>query len=499
MKKLLQFPFVLFVGLAFLSGIWFTLLGANLIDRGDDIAEPSHAMSAYTPPSGAATNLEQAFIQVAESVNPSVVQIRTRRAAEQQSNPLDGTPWEQWFSPNPQQGMGSGLIVSTDGYIVTNHHVVANMRDVDVTLEDGREFEASVVGSDAFFDLALLKIEESDLPTIPFGADEEIRIGQWVMAFGSPLSQELNNTVTAGIVSGLGRTSDLTIASELIQTDAAINPGNSGGPLVDLQGRLIGINTLIASRTGVYNGIGFAVPVNTVANAVDQLKDKGRVERGFLGVGFDRVPQPLVESLDIPPGSAQVTAVVPGSGADKAKLQPGDIITAIDGVSLDDYTQLRPKISAHQPGETITVTIMRDDGPMDRTVELGEQPEDVASADDSSRENDADENSSFRELGLTLASVDAEELSTRLELSTVPDFAGVLVTSVDPNSDAAQDALLRRFDIIVEADGEPVRSVRDLRSVYDDLERGDVLPLTVRRWQGESEFGSFRTALKKPR
>ncbi len=498
MKKTVWISLGALAACAFVLGVLFATAGANLTGNGEQITANSYAAPVSAVGITPRLDLEQAFIDVAAAVNPAVVQIKTRGPAQAQTNPFSGTPFEQFYElPNPQrQGIGSGVVISSDGYIVTNYHVVANAVDLDVTLYGGHVLEAEFVGGDAFFDLALLKIEADDLPTVPYGDADDIRVGQWVMAFGSPLSEDLNNTVTAGIVSGLGRVSNLNAGSMLIQTDAAINPGNSGGPLVDLQGRLIGINTLIASRTGVYNGIGFAVPVNTVTNAIQQLKSTGTIKRGFLGVGFDRVPQPLVEAMGIPPGSAQVTAVLPNAVAERAGFKPGDIITAINGKELEDFSHLRTIISNHLPGDEITMDITRDNESLAFTVRLDERPEDL-DGDVPLRGPAEEADDSFKELGLTLERFDAARAAQQFDLQETPNFEGIMVVGVDPSSDAAQDALLMQFDVIVEANGEAIQTVRDLKRIYDKVESGKAMRLTVMRPQGDSGYVMFRTALKK--
>ncbi len=505
LTKAALIPCLILVVAAFVAGILFATAGGNLTGKGESFATESVAASIATPLAASRTDLEQTFIDVAEAVNPAVVQIRTRAGVvEGGANPLRGTPFEQFFDmPDPQQrdggmGIGSGLVIGEDGYILTNHHVVANAKDIDITLLDGRVLQAKLVGSDDFFDIAVLKVEAEGLRTIPFGTDEDIRVGQWVMAFGSPLSSSLNNTVTAGIVSGLGRVSDLNRGSMLIQTDAVINRGNSGGPLVDLRGRLIGINTLIASPTAYYAGIGFAVPVSTVVNAVEQLTNTGTVERGFLGVTFDRVPQTLVEAMDIPPGSAQVTDVWQGAAAERAGVRAGDIITGVDGKQLDDYQHLLARISANQPGDIVVLDLVRDDAALQFEVRLGEIPEELASNRPPMRDVQDEGSTGFQELGLTLTDFDLEEMRERFEASDAPSFEGVLITQVDPGSDAAQDALLRRLDVITEANGVSIASVGDLKRVYDRAQEGDTIKLTVKRYTVQSGFLMFRTALRKP-
>ncbi len=503
MKKTTLIPVLILGASAFVLGILFATAGANFAGSGDRITADSYATPAILPRAAERSDLEQTFIDVAEAVNPAVVQIRTRGRTPDatRNDPFAETPFEGLFPYlDPQRsGIGSGIIVDPDGYVVTNHHVVANAADLDVMLYGGRVVEAQVVGSDNFFDLAVLKIEADGLPTIPFGSEDDIRVGQWVMAFGSPLSEDLNNTVTAGIVSGLGRISSLNRGSALIQTDAAINPGNSGGPLVDLQGRLIGINTLIASRTGMYNGIGFAVPAGAVINAIDQLKTTGRIRRGFLGVGFDRIPRPLVEALGVPPGAAQVTSVYPGTGAEREGIREGDIITGINGKKLKDSSHLRTTISSHRPGDEITLEVVRNQETQEYSIRLGDIPPELLGAAPATPSPD-DTGSSFRELGLTLEEFDPEWAREHYNLADAPDFDGVLIVKIDPNSDARREALLQRFDVIIEANQHPVRRVRDLKRAYDDTKDGQTMRLTVRRQITEDggDYVMFQTALKKP-
>jgi serine protease Do len=282
-------PIALFIIASFLGGIFFTTVGSNLFST-EPITPSTHAAApdiqegtTAIPREKVATAvaLEEAFTLVAEAVNPTVVQIRSEKVVSREQM-LEGTPFDNFFSPfqDPNQdfrkdGLGSGVIIRDDGYIVTNNHVVQGADELSVRLADGRFFDASVVGTDPLSDLAVIKIESQAMPHVSFGQVDMLKVGQWVMAVGSPLSEDLGNTVTVGIVSALGRTSDeisrLNIYASFIQTDAAINPGNSGGPLVDLQGRLIGINSAIFSRSGGYQGIGFAIPVDVVENVATQL------------------------------------------------------------------------------------------------------------------------------------------------------------------------------------------------------------------------------------
>ena len=464
-------PATFIVVIAFSAGIFFATAGSNFFGQEENTGSDVFASSPASGPVGPKSSLEEAFIEVAATINPAVVQLRPRTGSSQgqQNSPFGGAPFNSFFSP--ERGVGSGVIITSDGYIVTNNHVVESASDIIVVFEGGQTLEAEVVGADPYVDIAVLKVDGKDLPVISFGNAEDVKIGQWVMAFGSPLSEDLNNTVTAGIVSGNGRVSSLNLGAELIQTDAVINPGNSGGPLVDLQGRMIGINTLIASRTGVYNGIGFAVPVNTVQNAVEQLINTGLVRRGFLGITFDQVPQPLVEALNIPPGSAQVTGVLDGESASKAGVLAGDIITSINGEVLRNFSHLRTRIGAFLPEETITLKIIREDESFEVDVRLGDHPNNLVENEPPKIENN--DNDSFQALGLTLQDFDPEDAKRSLDLAKTPDFRGAIIQSVAPNSDASQDARLMPYDIITEAGEQTVESVQDFQRIVNSLESGE--------------------------
>ena len=323
MQRIKHISIPILLATAFLAGILFILAGSNLLGFGDRVGQPglAHALAPGDTEVPRTENLEAAFMEVAETVNPTVVQIMTDKVTEVQSptdpfggNPFEGTPFEQFFAPfrrpddfgrqQPrkyhQQGLGSGVVIRADGYIVTNNHVVDGADELQVRLADGNVYDASLVGRDAFSDLAVVKIDAENLPAISMGNSDELHVGQWVLAFGSPLSEELQNTVTAGIISAVGRFSSTgESVQNYIQTDAAINPGNSGGPLVDLRGHLVGINTAIYTRTGGYQGIGFAVPVNTVRSISSQLIAEGKVNRARLGVQYAPASESLIEALKL--------------------------------------------------------------------------------------------------------------------------------------------------------------------------------------------------------
>ncbi len=459
---------------------------------------PLAAVLGASPNTGDRYALEQAFIEVAAQVNPTVVTIRSERVVDRPDgfmNPFRGTPFEDLMpdsdsnQPRLRSGLGSGFILSSDGTIITNYHVIRGAEELEIALYDGRVFEAEVVGADSLSDLAVIQIDAVDLPTAPLSTEGEVSVGQWVMAFGSPLSEDLDNTVTAGIVSAVGRTSNslsgLNLFSAFIQTDAAINPGNSGGPLVDLRGNVIGINTAIYSRTGVYNGVGFAIPASVVSYVVPQLVENGEVERGFLGVSFNAVPSTLAQALAAPRGAAQVTMVIPDGGAEKAGIRVGDIITAVDGRELRDPNQLRSIVGNLAPGSEVQLSLIRDDESLTVTARLGRRDMDAITAAPTPPEPS-------RTWGLVLSEV-TSEIQEQLDLG---DVSGVVIREIDRNSAAYRDAELRRNDIITEMGKQPVKTVGQFNRVINDLGAGESIIVKVLRHNGQ-EFMPFFTALVK--
>jgi len=454
-----------FVVVAFLAGVFFTTIGANLFNLGDTIGTDSRAAlppgdtRVNVPADDPALDLENAFTRVAEVVNPTVVQIRSEQRVEGRAgNPFEGTPFEDFFGPRGNQGpqfrsgLGSGVITRSDGYIITNNHVVEQAEELEVSLYDGQVFEAEVIGTDPASDLAVIKIDADGLPAISFGALDNVRVGQWVLAFGSPLSQDLENTVTAGIVSAMGRSSAnlarLNLYAAFIQTDAAINPGNSGGPLVNLHGELVGINSAIYSRSGGSQGVGFAIPVNVVENVITQLIETGTVQRGFLGITFDRVSPALAEALDVPRGAAQISEVVEGSAADEAGLRGGDVIVSVDGKQLRDAFQLRTIVGNLMPGSEVDLEIVRDGQHQTVTVTLGALDQETIASNTVPR---GEEESSMERLGIELQTL-TPAVRQQLNVADVDDVEGVIITGIDAASQAAREAELRRGDIITEVD-----------------------------------------------
>ena len=279
-----------------------------------------------------------------------------------------------------QQGSGSGVIIRPDGYIVTNNHVVAGAYKVEVTLNNNKTYEATVVGTDSVTDVALLKIEAEGLPTVEFGDSDKLRLGEWVLAIGSPLGEQLRGTITAGIVSAKGRSMqqsrDEFKIESFIQTDAAVNPGNSGGALVNKAGELVGINTAIVSQTGAYSGYSFAVPSNMVRKIVSDLIDFGDVRRVMLGVTMQAIDDEIAKDLKLSSmNGVYIKEVVKGSAADKGGIKEGDVLVAIGGTPLRSMTEVQAKVNAYRPGDKATVSVVRDGESLDLEVVFQESGE----------------------------------------------------------------------------------------------------------------------------
>lgn len=490
---------------AFLGGIFFVTSAANLLgapglfDRADaQRVAPQEAIAT-------AEDLGQAFTAVAERVNPAVVQIRSTRIAPAQGR-MDPFRFGVPFGGGGEQsGLGSGAFISDDGYVVTNNHVVEDADALTVVLFDGRELDAEVVGTDPFSDLAVLRVEGDGYPSLAFGDSDELRVGQWVIAVGSPLDAALSNTVTHGIVSSVGRYNGgvdpmgRQTISNYIQTDAAVNPGNSGGPLVNLRGEIVGINSAIATRTGTFNGISFAIPSNIVRGTVEQLIDSGVVQRGFLGIQFQEATPALRRATGVGPGAARVAEFSEDADgntpAADAGLRVDDLITGIDGVDLVDSAQIVSLISNKRPGDTVEITYNRDGRERTATVTLGRRPGDEALAQSRGGRalpnqpmGGAAEPASAEVLGLTV-----RDLSARERRQLGDDVRGVYVAEVDRSSEAYRDARIREGMVIVEADRQPVASVADFEAAVADVDEGTSFLVRIETPNGPS----FLTALTK--
>ncbi len=375
-------------------------------------------------------------------------------------------PMQMPQQPQPTVGQGSGFIISRDGFILTNNHVVGGADKLEVKLSDGRQLVAKVVGTDARTDLAVIKVEASDLPMLSMGDSDRLEPGEWVLAIGSPFG--LTGTVTSGIVSATGRSSmGITDYENFIQTDAAINPGNSGGPLVNLQGEAVGINTAILSRSGSYNGIGFAIPMNMAKSIVEQLIERGSVTRGYLGVMIQPLTEELAQSFKVSDSHGvligDVTADSPGAAAG---LQRGDVIVQLDGQSVEDMTAFRNRVALIKPGTKANLTVLRNGERKEIAVTVGTLPDQEAAGV-------RDGNAVDATLGLKVQTLNqplAEKLGVKAD-------SGVVITEVVPGSEAAEQGL-RPGMIVQQVDHAPVKTADEFaQAVKAGQEAGSVLLL----------------------
>ncbi|HLH76296.1 MAG TPA: DegQ family serine endoprotease [Candidatus Binataceae bacterium] len=413
------------------------------------------------------------FITLANRLSPTVVNVSAEtRSSPTLDLPQDLSPFDQ-FAPHRTESVGSGFILTTDGYILTNEHVIAGAREITVTLSNRRSFAARVVGRDPKTDIALLKIDAgTPLPVAPLGNSDDLRVGQWVMAIGNPFG--FDHSVTVGIVSAKGRFIPGNY-DDFIQTDASINPGNSGGPLIDLRGEVVGINSAIYTRTGASMGIGFAIPVNLVKPELGQLRTRGKVTRGWLGVYIQQVTPPLAQALGLAvPQGALVSQVLPDSPAQIAGIRRGDVITAYDHQPVQDSQEL-PLLVARTPlARSVVLEVLRDGRDRRITVTITASREDALIK---SRTTDQMPAAPHQAVGLGLK---VEELTPKLEHElglSAPQ--GVVVTGVRAGS-AAEDAGLQRRDLILEINRRPVNSLSSYQQALAAAHSGSLLLLIQR-------------------
>jgi serine protease Do len=408
------------------------------------------------------------YAPVIKEALPEVVNIASSRMvhhSDEESNPMfddpffrqffgDKQPRSQRQQPQQQQekeqSLGSGVIVGTNGYILTNNHVVDGATDIKISLRDKREFTAKVVGRDPKTDIAVLKVDADHLSAIPLGDSSKVQVGDLAFAIGDPFG--LGQTVTMGIVSATGRANlGIEDYEDFIQTDAAINPGNSGGALIDGRGELIGINTAILSHSGGNQGVGFAIPINLAKRVMDQIVDHGHVVRGFLGATIQDVTPTMAKALSMNDAEGVLIGdVTPKGPAAQAGLKAGDVVTKMNGQTVGDSAQLRLQISQTDPGTTVPLTVHRGTGNLDLNVKLGELPADHEKTADGRTDNDS------------LQGLQVEPLSpaTRQQLHLSDEAHGLVVSQVDPSS-AAADAGIREGDVVEEINHQPVTTVSE--------------------------------------
>jgi len=442
----------------------------------------------------------KAFTAVSKEVLPTVVSISTSKIIKR--SPREDDMWGPIFrdffgrdfpSQLPQtqklQGLGSGVIVSKDGYILTNNHVIENADDIKVTLYDNRHFEAEIVGTDPLTEVAVVKIKGEDLPVARLGDSEKLEVGEWVLAIGNPL--QLSSTVTAGIVSAKGRAIGIIqdedreqiggsyAIENFIQTDAAINPGNSGGALVNLKAEVIGINTAIATRTGYYQGYGFAIPINLAKKIMNDLIKQGYVVRAWLGISMEPINEAMAErfGLDRPKG-VLIRQILNDSPAQKAGLKTLDVLLKVDNKDISQSNEVQNIIALKNPGDIVTLTILRDGKQKEVQVKLGQRE---TGRETASKTADED----LPELGLEVQNLTDE---IRSQLDYYKNDEGVLVTNVDLYS-AAYDARISKGDLIFRIEDQPVRSVSEYRKALHKFKKGQVVIFYLK--QRSTEFQAF--------
>ena len=447
------------------------------------------------PQAKAAVDLGDSFASVAEHVKPAVVFIRSERRERVSSRRLP-PGFEDFFQaprrPQVEQGSGSGFIVSQDGYILTNNHVVQGADRVTVRLFDNREFSAKTIGTDPSTDVAVIKIQTTGLPTVHLGDADSTKIGNWVLAIGNPLGEAFTFTVTAGIVSAKGRlltglNQSRYAIQDFIQTDAAINPGNSGGPLVNVRGEVIGINSAIASETGFYAGYGFAIPINLARTVMTQLIATGHVERAVIGVSIRPITPEDAEDAKLSDIRGVVVNDFTGddSPAKRAGILPGDVIVSVDGQQIESVSQLQQRVGFKKPGESVQVTVVRRGGvrktiPVRLVAAPSAEPAQVMDASDAGAQRDS--GPMEEALGISVQPLSQENARDPGLRAVMRSGGGLIVTQVSPDGPSYQhlvDDSQGNPDIILQVNGQPTRTRADLRQALSKVKAGEIVTLTV--------------------
>ena len=468
MKERLKFGFiVLMIGIA--------AFGWGYLFR--DIYQPKETR-VYAAQTKRIVSLPD-FTTIAEEVNPAVVTIESTAVIEQPYvNPFSDDDFFRFFfgpdfQPRPkkqkQVSWGSGFIISPDGYIITNNHVIDKAKKIVVTLKDGRKFNAKVVGADPEIDIALLKINAKKLKYVPLGDSDKVKVGEWVIAIGNPLMYD--HTVTAGIISAKGRRLSSGLES-FLQTDAAINFGNSGGPLVNMAGEVIGVNTAISAQG---QNIGFAVPINMVKEILPDLKKYGKVERGALGVTVSKLSDTDKKAFKVDHG-ALVQTVQPGMAADRAGIKPYDIIIKVDGKEIKTNDDLVKIISSHKPKDKVKITVVRNGREKEFTVILDSRNDFNSSPRENlNKENDNTPKSIKEKLGFSVMDITPR---LKYQLRLPEGITGVVITKIDPMSEA-YDKFLREGTVITELNRKPITSAYQFVNEINKLKKGDIIILKV--------------------
>jgi serine protease Do len=444
-------------------------------------------------------SLSKAFIDVSKAVSPTVVSI-TVTTKPKSKNDQRGNEWfYHFFGPEgqqqqqmPQMEGGSGFIISPDGYIMTNNHVVADAdeKKIEVSFNDGKKEKAKIIGTDPTTDLAIIKVERKDISVAALGNSDDVEIGEMVVAVGNPLG--LEGTVTSGIVSATGRSigilrqegvGNLGIEN-FIQTDAAINPGNSGGPLVNLRGEVVGINSAIATTNQRYQGYGFAIPINLAKVVAEDLIKNGKVRRGYLGVMISPIDDKMAKALGMDkPEGALIQEVQKDGAAEDAGIKAGDVVITIDGKNIKASNELQSLIARKHPGEKVSLKIFRDGKSLEKTVTLRarEEEKDIAKNgdDDQSKEKDDAEAASSKTVTFENLGLSVQALTSDIKKQSKVDN-GVVVSNVVPMSEAFNNGLTQG-DIILQADKKDINSTKDFKNIVDKKKGGDAILLRIKR------------------
>lgn len=485
-KSIIAAGFIVMFALIFGAVLIANFSGMKLVHSNSQVEFNTTPPLKYVNPE--MKSLNEAFVEISKVVTPTVVSITVKSDLKKDNKDDENNPFHFFFGPDfkmpeqkPEMGSGSGVIVSKDGYIVTNNHVVQNAGDngIKVTLTDKREFNAKLIGTDPNTDLAVIKIETNDLPVISFGNSDDVRVGQWVLAIGNPLG--LNHTVTAGIVSALGRNIGISGGGygieNFIQTDAAINPGNSGGALVDINGQLIGINTAIQTNTGFYQGYGFAIPVNMVKSVISDLIKTGKVNRGYIGIQIQTIDETMAKGLGLDKAKGVLIQSVQKDGAgEDAGLKAGDVIFYVDGKEVNASNELQSIIASKHPGDIVKLTIFRDGKSFEQEVTLKARTEDKTESSSMEKKDDSKSGEilkkSIKSLGLTVSSLD-NTTKKKLNISE-----GVLITGVEPYSESFMRGI-QVGNAIIEANKQKVTSVDELVDIINEKKSGESILLKI--------------------
>ncbi len=469
-RRLVWIPAVLLIGFL-LGGITYYLLSKTT----------SSYMSFAPRVPKQMEETSRAFSEIVRAVSPAVVNISSTKVIKKQPTPFD--EFFDFLYPFPdgrgkrwkEQSLGSGVIVSPDGYIVTNNHVVEQADEIKVILIDKKSFKAKVVGSDPKTDIAIIKIDAKGLPVLPWGDSERLQVGEFVLAIGNPFG--LSHTVTMGIISAVGRADvGITDYENFIQTDAAINPGNSGGPLVNIKGELIGINTAIFSKTGGYQGIGFTVPSNMVRIVMDQLIKQGKVTRGWLGITIQELTPEIAQKFGLKQSEgALVSDVAKGSPAHRAGMARGDIILEFNGKKVRDVATLRNMVAQSKVGSQVEIKVLRRDREITLKANIMELPTEMGDVVPSSS-NSMDMSDSALS-GITVMDINA---AIAKQLGIDRDEKGVVIVKVEHGS-SAEDAGLRKGDVVQEIDRQRINGLNDFNKATSKIRTEDTVLLFVNR------------------